>query len=189
MLLWKVKFNCSILLRSQDLTVCPLLVVLCLAGSSDPERGSQSGGSQEKLLLDRRGLMGDSPRDSGCYESNENLENGNDSLSRLWTLSSSSSSSSASFFTRKTRVVFSPSRCSSIPSHRIQFSCSSGKTLLSSHLLLELCSFSKHLLLQVILSSVSASLNQTVLQSLFCLFSAFENWHYLPFFTSITLSI
>ncbi|XP_075963662.1 SAM and SH3 domain-containing protein 1 isoform X3 [Anarhichas minor] len=54
------------------------------SGSSDPERGSQSGGSQEKLLLlDRRGLAGDSPRDSGCYESNENLENGNDSLSRL----------------------------------------------------------------------------------------------------------
>ncbi|KAM7376220.1 hypothetical protein PAMP_005963 [Pampus punctatissimus] len=52
-------------------------------GSSDPERSSQTGGSQEKLLLDRRGLMGDSPRDSGCYESNENLENGNDSLSRL----------------------------------------------------------------------------------------------------------
>ncbi|XP_051252378.1 LOW QUALITY PROTEIN: SAM and SH3 domain-containing protein 1 [Dicentrarchus labrax] len=47
-------------------------------GSSDPERGSGSGGSQEKLLLDRRGLAGDSPRDSGCYESNENLENGRD---------------------------------------------------------------------------------------------------------------
>ncbi|XP_068195715.1 SAM and SH3 domain-containing protein 1 isoform X2 [Antennarius striatus] len=47
-------------------------------GSSDPERGSQ-----EKLLLDGRGLPGDSPRDSGCYESSENLENGNDSLSRL----------------------------------------------------------------------------------------------------------
>ncbi|XP_028251958.1 SAM and SH3 domain-containing protein 1-like isoform X2 [Parambassis ranga] len=47
-------------------------------GSSDPERGCQSGGSQEKLLLDRRGLLGDSPRDSGCYESNENLENGRD---------------------------------------------------------------------------------------------------------------
>ncbi|XP_034418526.1 SAM and SH3 domain-containing protein 1 isoform X2 [Cyclopterus lumpus] len=47
-------------------------------GSSDPERGSQSEGSQEKLLLDRRGLTGDSPRDSGCYESNENLENGRD---------------------------------------------------------------------------------------------------------------
>ncbi|XP_061599911.1 SAM and SH3 domain-containing protein 1 isoform X2 [Cololabis saira] len=48
-------------------------------GSSDPERGgSQSGGSQEKLLLDRRGVLGDSPRDSGCYESSENLENGRD---------------------------------------------------------------------------------------------------------------
>uniref|UniRef100_A0A3Q2Q6J9 Sterile alpha motif domain-containing protein 5 n=1 Tax=Fundulus heteroclitus TaxID=8078 RepID=A0A3Q2Q6J9_FUNHE len=45
-------------------------------GSSDPERGGQSGSSQEKLLLDRRGVLGDSPRDSGCYESNENLENG-----------------------------------------------------------------------------------------------------------------
>uniref|UniRef100_A0A665XCU2 SAM and SH3 domain containing 1b n=1 Tax=Echeneis naucrates TaxID=173247 RepID=A0A665XCU2_ECHNA len=77
-------------------------------GSSDPERSSQSGGSQEKLLLDRRGLMGDSPRDSGCYESNENLENGNDSLT-------------------------------------------------------------------LILSSVSASLNQSVLRSLFYLFSGFEN--------------
>ncbi|KAM4724294.1 SAM and SH3 domain-containing protein 1 isoform 1-T3 [Anableps anableps] len=52
-------------------------------GSSDPERSSQSGSSQEKLLLDRRGVLGDSPRDSGCYESNENLENGNDSLTRL----------------------------------------------------------------------------------------------------------
>ncbi|XP_026157161.1 SAM and SH3 domain-containing protein 1 isoform X2 [Mastacembelus armatus] len=45
-------------------------------GSSDPERSSQSGGSQEKLLLERHGLIGHSPRDSGCYESNENLENG-----------------------------------------------------------------------------------------------------------------
>uniref|UniRef100_A0A3Q3N3B6 SAM and SH3 domain containing 1a n=1 Tax=Mastacembelus armatus TaxID=205130 RepID=A0A3Q3N3B6_9TELE len=33
-------------------------------------------GSQEKLLSEGRGLVGDSPRDSGCYESNENLENG-----------------------------------------------------------------------------------------------------------------
>uniref|UniRef100_A0A4W5RF37 SAM and SH3 domain containing 1b n=1 Tax=Hucho hucho TaxID=62062 RepID=A0A4W5RF37_9TELE len=32
------------------------------------------------LLLDRSGLLGDSPRDSGCYESNENLENGNDMM-------------------------------------------------------------------------------------------------------------
>ncbi|XP_024863215.1 SAM and SH3 domain-containing protein 1a isoform X5 [Kryptolebias marmoratus] len=44
-------------------------------GSSDPERSGLSG-SQEKLLSDGRGLVGDSPRDSGCYESNENLENG-----------------------------------------------------------------------------------------------------------------
>ncbi|XP_071374979.1 SAM and SH3 domain-containing protein 1-like isoform X1 [Centroberyx affinis] len=43
--------------------------------SSDPERGGLSG-SQEKLLSEGRSLVGDSPRDSGCYESNENLENG-----------------------------------------------------------------------------------------------------------------
>uniref|UniRef100_H3DPR4 SAM and SH3 domain containing 1b n=1 Tax=Tetraodon nigroviridis TaxID=99883 RepID=H3DPR4_TETNG len=43
-------------------------------GGSDLERSSQSGGSQEKLLH-LQGLTGDSPRDSGCYESNENLEN------------------------------------------------------------------------------------------------------------------
>ncbi|XP_066533746.1 SAM and SH3 domain-containing protein 1a isoform X1 [Hoplias malabaricus] len=43
--------------------------------SSDPERSALSG-SQEKLLCEGRGLVGDSPRDSGCYESNENLENG-----------------------------------------------------------------------------------------------------------------
>ncbi|XP_033931571.1 SAM and SH3 domain-containing protein 1a isoform X1 [Pseudochaenichthys georgianus] len=43
--------------------------------SSDPERSGLSG-SQEKLLCEGRGLVGDSPRDSGCYESNENLENG-----------------------------------------------------------------------------------------------------------------
>uniref|UniRef100_A0A8C4RUD5 SAM and SH3 domain containing 1a n=1 Tax=Erpetoichthys calabaricus TaxID=27687 RepID=A0A8C4RUD5_ERPCA len=44
------------------------------------EYDSKSGhtGSQEKLLLDGQGTMGDSPRDSGCYESSENLENGND---------------------------------------------------------------------------------------------------------------
>lgn len=57
-----------------------MVFVLCvslLTGSSDPERTGLSG-SQEKLLSDGRGLVGDSPRDSGCYESNENLENGND---------------------------------------------------------------------------------------------------------------
>ncbi|KAM6968424.1 SAM and SH3 domain-containing protein 1 isoform 2-T2 [Tautogolabrus adspersus] len=62
------------------------------SGSSDLERSSQSGGSQEKLLLDRRGLVGDSPRDSGCYESNENLENGRDKKT-----SSSMSRSSSGF--------------------------------------------------------------------------------------------
>ncbi|KAF3845575.1 hypothetical protein F7725_008738 [Dissostichus mawsoni] len=39
-------------------------------GSSDPERQVV----QEKLIQ-HRGITGDSPRDSGCYESNENLEN------------------------------------------------------------------------------------------------------------------
>ncbi|XP_051908837.1 SAM and SH3 domain-containing protein 1a isoform X6 [Hippocampus zosterae] len=43
--------------------------------SSDPERSGLSS-SQEKLLSEGLGLIGDSPRDSGCYESNENLENG-----------------------------------------------------------------------------------------------------------------
>lgn len=64
------------------MTFLPLVVTACITGSSDPERSSQSGGSQEKLL-GVHGLTGDSPRDSGCYESNENLENGNDSLPRL----------------------------------------------------------------------------------------------------------
>ena len=50
-------------------------VCVCL-GSSDVERSTLSG-SQEKLLCEGRGLEGDSPRDSGCYESNENLVNGN----------------------------------------------------------------------------------------------------------------
>lgn len=52
----------------------------CSPGSSDPERLS---GSQEKLLSEGRGLVGDSPRDSGCYESNENLENGNNGFAPL----------------------------------------------------------------------------------------------------------
>lgn len=56
---------------SCDVCVCP--------GSSDPERSGLSG-SQEKLLSEGRSLVGDSPRDSGCYESSENLENGNESL-------------------------------------------------------------------------------------------------------------
>lgn len=167
--------------------------MLCIAGSSDPERSSQSGGSQEKLLLDRRGLMGDSPRDSGCYESNENLENGNDSLTRLWTLSSSSSSS-ASSFTTTSCVVFGPSRCSSIPSHQIQFSCSSGKdsaivTFYFWHSLSLSFFLGIFILLWVILSSVSPSLNQTVLQSLFCLFGAFWGLTSLMFLLQALLSV
>ncbi|XP_068198036.1 SAM and SH3 domain-containing protein 1a isoform X2 [Antennarius striatus] len=55
--------------------------------SSDPERSGLSG-SQEKLLSEGQDLVGDSPRDSGCYESNENLENGK---SRKVTRSSHSS--------------------------------------------------------------------------------------------------
>ncbi|KAF3700935.1 SAM and SH3 domain-containing protein 1 [Channa argus] len=62
-------------------------------GSSDPDKGSQSG-SQEKLLLDEHGLMGDSPRDSGCYESSENLENGRDKLTSSMSRSSSGFESS-----------------------------------------------------------------------------------------------
>ncbi|XP_041108279.1 SAM and SH3 domain-containing protein 1-like isoform X2 [Polyodon spathula] len=43
--------------------------------NSDVEKSSHSG-SQETLLSDGQGLTGESPRDSGCYESSENLENG-----------------------------------------------------------------------------------------------------------------
>ncbi len=57
----------------------PNFVCVCFLGSSDPERSALSG-SQEKLLCEGHGLMADSPRDSGCYESNENLENGNQAL-------------------------------------------------------------------------------------------------------------
>ncbi|XP_052009614.1 SAM and SH3 domain-containing protein 1-like isoform X2 [Xyrauchen texanus] len=44
--------------------------------NSDPEREGISDGSEEKLLSEVHIPPGDSPRDSGCYESNENLENG-----------------------------------------------------------------------------------------------------------------
>ncbi|XP_023584978.1 SAM and SH3 domain-containing protein 1 isoform X3 [Trichechus manatus latirostris] len=40
------------------------------------DSNSDQSGSQEKLLVDSQGLSGCSPRDSGCYESSENLENG-----------------------------------------------------------------------------------------------------------------
>nr|XP_034964682.1 SAM and SH3 domain-containing protein 1-like isoform X1 [Zootoca vivipara] len=39
------------------------------------DSNSDQSGSQEKLLIDGQGLSGCSPRDSGCYESSENLEN------------------------------------------------------------------------------------------------------------------
>ncbi|XP_030644395.1 SAM and SH3 domain-containing protein 1 [Chanos chanos] len=44
--------------------------------NSDPDHNGSSGDSQEKLLSGGHGPPGDSPRDSGCYESSENLENG-----------------------------------------------------------------------------------------------------------------
>ncbi|XP_026866995.2 SAM and SH3 domain-containing protein 1 isoform X2 [Electrophorus electricus] len=44
--------------------------------NSDPERGGYSGDLEEKVLSESQVLPGDSPRDSGCFESNENLENG-----------------------------------------------------------------------------------------------------------------
>lgn len=40
------------------------------------DSNSDQSGSQEKLLIDSQTLRGCSPRDSGCYESSENLENG-----------------------------------------------------------------------------------------------------------------
>lgn len=59
-------------------------------GNSDPEGDGSSGGSQEKLLSSEGPVPSvDSPRDSGCYESNENLENGNDSLPHPWLSGSS----------------------------------------------------------------------------------------------------
>ncbi|XP_020665190.3 SAM and SH3 domain-containing protein 1 isoform X3 [Pogona vitticeps] len=39
------------------------------------DSNSDQSGSQEKLLVDGQSLSGCSPRDSGCYESSENLEN------------------------------------------------------------------------------------------------------------------
>ncbi|XP_058522445.1 SAM and SH3 domain-containing protein 1 isoform X2 [Ochotona princeps] len=47
------------------------------------DSNSDQSGSQEKLLVDSQGLTGHSPRDSGCYESSENLENGKNRRSCL----------------------------------------------------------------------------------------------------------
>ena len=59
-----------------------ILCVRVCVGNSDPERGGSSEGSEEKVLSET-GDPPDSPRDSGCYESSETLENGNNSLPLL----------------------------------------------------------------------------------------------------------
>lgn len=51
--------------------------------NSDPENGGSSLDPEEKVHPVISATSRDSPRDSGCYESNENLENGNNSLPRL----------------------------------------------------------------------------------------------------------
>ncbi|NXR25873.1 SASH1 protein, partial [Cinclus mexicanus] len=58
------------------------------------DSNSDQSGSQEKLLIEGQGLTGCSPRDSGCYESSENLENGK---TRRTCLPPSKSSSEHSF--------------------------------------------------------------------------------------------
>lgn len=61
--IWKLRVFFSFPLQSHAMCSSSL-------GNSD------QSGSQEKLLVDSQGLSGCSPRDSGCYESSENLENG-----------------------------------------------------------------------------------------------------------------
>ncbi|XP_036448662.1 SAM and SH3 domain-containing protein 1 isoform X2 [Colossoma macropomum] len=61
--------------------------------NSDPERGGSSGGSEEKVLSES-GAPPDSPRDSGCYESSETLENGKDKKASHLSRSSSGFESS-----------------------------------------------------------------------------------------------
>ncbi|CAI9173635.1 unnamed protein product [Rangifer tarandus platyrhynchus] len=56
------------------------------------DSNSDQSGSQEKLLVDSQGLSGCSPRDSGCYESSENLENGKARKTGLSAKSSTESS-------------------------------------------------------------------------------------------------
>ncbi|NWU38436.1 SASH1 protein, partial [Hylia prasina] len=58
------------------------------------DSNSDQSGSQEKLLIEGQGLSGCSPRDSGCYESSENLENGK---TRRTCLPASKSASEHSF--------------------------------------------------------------------------------------------
>ncbi|XP_045428567.1 SAM and SH3 domain-containing protein 1 isoform X6 [Pipistrellus kuhlii] len=61
------------------------------------DSNSDQSGSQEKLLVDSQALSGCSPRDSGCYESSENLENGKSRKSGLLSAKSSAESSLKSF--------------------------------------------------------------------------------------------
>ncbi|XP_026912474.1 SAM and SH3 domain-containing protein 1 isoform X9 [Acinonyx jubatus] len=61
------------------------------------DSNSDQSGSQEKLLVDSQGLSGCSPRDSGCYESSENLENGKTRKTGLLSVKSSVESSFKSF--------------------------------------------------------------------------------------------
>lgn len=60
--------------------LCCVYVILV---NSDPENGGSSVDPEEKVHPVISAPSRDSPRDSGCYESNENLENGNNSLLRL----------------------------------------------------------------------------------------------------------
>ncbi|XP_069091288.1 SAM and SH3 domain-containing protein 1 isoform X3 [Pleurodeles waltl] len=55
------------------------------------DSNSDQTGSQEKLLQDGQGSSGRSPRDSGCYESSDNQENGNGKTRRNGALPSKSS--------------------------------------------------------------------------------------------------
>uniref|UniRef100_A0A4X1VST5 SAM domain-containing protein n=1 Tax=Sus scrofa TaxID=9823 RepID=A0A4X1VST5_PIG len=61
------------------------------------DSNSDQSGSQEKLLVDSQGLSGCSPRDSGCYESSENLENGKTRKTSLLSAKSSTETSLKSF--------------------------------------------------------------------------------------------
>ncbi|XP_066524887.1 SAM and SH3 domain-containing protein 1 [Hoplias malabaricus] len=61
--------------------------------NSDPERGGSSVGSEDKVLSES-GAPPDSPRDSGCYESSETLENGKDKKASHLSRSSSGFESS-----------------------------------------------------------------------------------------------
>ncbi|XP_055464042.1 SAM and SH3 domain-containing protein 1 [Psammomys obesus] len=61
------------------------------------DSNSDQSGSQEKLLVDSQGLSGCSPRDSGCYESSENLENGKTQKPSVLPTKSSTESNLKSF--------------------------------------------------------------------------------------------